>query len=1166
MAARSPILTPKKASQRSFPRVPTPNLGGSAGASSSHLDHQDGLATSQSSPVMMQALSAFVRVRPFTEKQVLEFTNSAAAHHNAPYSAIDHNNGAHTHATQQHACVYRTSGTTLVVDQRVPNSTEKQMSRDLTFTFDKVFWSLPPHQRSFLHPADCAVSSSSATPNKELPFSGQEQIFDEVAKPMVDLALQGFNSCVFAFGQTGSGKSFTIFGPQGGPQESHGLAPRLASYLFRSLNTLRRQRNMTDAFQHDDSVNTDSGTRSSSNGAASLGYSYSVAVGCFEIYNEKLFDLLSRVAARSARYISAPSSQPMTRVNSLQAPPSPVLASTPDVSFGDDFDVDGVVSLSPTNDSPGGGGGVDGAFYAPATPATESSTISDTDDDDQTAPTSTTPFAALLQQQHPYHPPWPTSSSASTSNTLRIRHDPVLGTYVEGLRTELVEDEDSMILLIQQALKHRLTAANHVHDVSSRSHAILTFTITQEDTIRGSRKQSTLHVVDLAGSERGARHGASGQQLAESKKINLSLTTLRRVIDLMVAGSATGLRKKTSSLSSSTSLFPSAPLSSSVGLSSSTLASSSTAAAASSAPSTNNNVHLPVRDSKLTEVMSESLGGNSRTFMIATVSPHEANIHETLDSLRYCTKAKGIVNRMRPNEERIAVAVQAIQNEIERLRVELAWRHENSRFAETESWLHKRAKVSLVLRTSNRERKSACASMRERTIEVDEELVVLRKSLHDKTHKKMIVDDLSRQLLQVTSRNQEIENVYQDHLAHTESMRSLQRDAAAVVEQLEAKPLPPAVRDLLIAKKKCWRIAFITVAAEYQWQQNRDAWVSQVHTLVRSCHTTALHVDVVDGLLDGESPEASMFRRVQERLKDTSIAVGQGYEAYYRNALELRLALRLQNSELSRVRDVDLREAEQDVARIEAHYRPSLAQSGLLIYELQRQLDDVVQKMVSTDGDICDVEASIVHQHTQITKREMALEDERVRLMKLLTRDAEIASHINEIAPDVSRLQTDVSELSDEVDFLEQELQLLNAEIQECDVDAQVAVKHLVDAEHATRSFCLPDATPAIPDTPLANGILSVDRASHALTTPRRRLLQGSMDCAARSRSQDSRLPPPGATPLQIRHFSRTPSRTPATGWNRHAFTPTPSATRHLADIVSPKPEDPSGVLYTEDF
>jgi hypothetical protein len=1158
MATQSPLLSPKKASHRNFPRVAGVITTSGSGVFSSHSEHQDGIGTTQSSPVTVQALSAFVRVRPFTEKQVLEFASATAAHHSTNgATSVDHN-GAHNTNVAAHACVYRTSGTTLVVDQRVPNSTEKQMSRDLTFTFDKVFWSLPHHQRALLHPADCGVGVPS-TSSKESPFSGQEQIFEDVAKPMVDLALQGFNSCVFAFGQTGSGKSYTIFGPQGGPQESHGLAPRLASYLFQSLNKHRRERNMTDAFQHDESMNTDSGTRSSSHGA-SLGYSYSVAVGCFELYNEKLFDLLSRAAARSAR--SAPSSQPMTRVNSLQAPPSPVLASTPDVSFGDDFDVDGVPSgLSPTNDSPSGAG--DGGFYAAPTPATESSTISDTDDEDQIVPTSstTTPFAALLQLQHPHHPPWPTSSSANTS-TLRIRHDPVLGTYVEGLRTELVDDEDSMILLIQQALKHRLTAANHMHDVSSRSHAILTFTITQEDTIRGSRKQSTLHVVDLAGSERGARHGASGQQLAESKKINLSLTTLRRVIDLMVAGSSTSMRRK-SSLSSSTSLFPSVPQSSSVGLSSSTFAPSTATTAGTAAPS--NSVHLPVRDSKLTEVMSESLGGNSRTFMIATVSPHEANIHETLDSLRYCTKAKGIVNRMRPNEERIAVAVQAIQNEIDRLRTQLAWRHENSRFTEMESWLQKRAKVSMVLRASNRERKSSSASMRDRANEIDAELIALRSALNEKDRIKRVVDELSGELSLVTARNREIEAAHQEHLRHNESMRSLQREAAFVVEQLESTPLPPAVRDLLVAKKKCWRIAFITAAAEYQWQQNREAWVSQVHTLVRSCHTTELHVDVVDGLLDGESPEAMMYRRVQERLKDTSIAVGQGYEAYYRNALELRHALRLQNSEIARVRDVELREAELDVARIEAHYRPSLAQSGLLIFELQRQLDDHISAMVTADDDACNLEASIIRLLAHITNREMEMEDNRVQLMKLSARDCELTLCMNEVRPEVLQLQKDVSELTDEVDFLEQELQLLNSEIQDCDVDAQVAVKHLVDAEHATRKLCLPDATPAIADTPLANGILSVDRASHALTTPRR-FLQGSMDCAARSRSQESRLPAPGSTPLQIRQFSRTPSRTPAAGWRNAAFTPTPSATRHLADIVSPRPEDPSGVLYTEDF
>lgn len=1137
MATRSPILSPKKPSQRSFPRVSSHTFSSDA--------QQETLATSQTSPIVVQPLSAFVRVRPFTDKQAAELTL-------AQKEKSDSNGAGDPHAAT-HACVYRTSGSTLVVDQKVPNSTEKQASRDVTFTFDKVFWSVPQSQQSLLHPADCGGASSDS-----LSFSGQDQIFDDVAKPMVDLALQGFNSCVFAFGQTGSGKSYTIFGPSssGGVHQDHqhmGLAPRLASYLFRSLNKLRRERNMTDAFQHDESLNTDSGTRSSSNTAASLGYSYSVGVDCFEIYNEKLFDLLSRAASRTARYTSAPASQPMTRVNSLQAPPSPVLTSTPDVSFGgDDLDVDGVVSLSPANDSPGGAGG--DVFYASATPATESSTVSDTEDE-----ALATPFAALLNHNHQQRP---SSSSGAVANALRIRHDPVLGTYVEGLRTELVEDEDSMILLIQQALKHRLTAANHVHDVSSRSHAVLTFHITQEDTIRGSRKQSTLHVVDLAGSERGARHGASGQQLAESKKINLSLTTLRRVIDLMVAGSSSGLRRKSSSLSSSTVGHPSStpPLSSSIGLSSST-----PSTVQSPGPSASASFHLPVRDSKLTEVMSESLGGNSRTFMIATVSPHESNIHETLDSLRYCTKAKGIINRMRPNEERIAVAVQAIQHEIERLRAELKWRLERSRFEDAEAWLQKRAKVSQILRNNNRERKSLCASMRERTSAMHEELTLVEPVVAQKRLVKKSVDDLLSQLVRVQDHNSAILSKLQEHERHNDSMRTLQRDAARVVEQLERKPLPPAVRALLVAKKKCWRIAFITAAAEYQWQQNRDAWMSQVNYLIRTCHTTMLHVDVVDGLLTGESPEASTFRRVQERLRDTAVAVGQGYEAYYRNALELRHTLRLQHAEIARINDVELREATQDVDRIEAHYGPSLKQSGLLVYELQQQQDAIVAEIVRVDNECCRIEDSIVEHHSRITAREMEAEDDRVQLLQLLSTGNALSVRLNEIAPEAAALEKEVAELTDEVDFLEQELQVMSDELRDYDVDAQVAVKHLVDAEHATRMLCVPDATPAIPDTPLASGILSVDRASHALTTPRR-LLQGSMDCAARSRSQESRLPLYATTPLQIRQFSRTPSRTPATAWRSAAFTPTPSATRHLADTVSPMPEDPSLALYTEDF
>mmetsp|Transcript_85624 Transcript_85624/g.118089 ORF Transcript_85624/g.118089 Transcript_85624/m.118089 type:complete len:171 (+) Transcript_85624:783-1295(+) len=135
---------------------------------------------------------------------------------------------------------------------------------------------------------------------------------------------------------------------------------------------------------------------------------------------------------------------------------------------------------------------------------------------------------------------------------------------------------------------------------SSRSHSIVIVTITQNNTEEMSMKTGRLFLVDLAGSEKISKTGAAGQTLEEAKNINKSLTTLGKVI--------TALTDKKKS-------------------------------------------HIPYRESKLTRILSESLGGNSRTCLIVTCSPHPYNEAETLSTLRFGTRARSIKNVAKVNRE-----------------------------------------------------------------------------------------------------------------------------------------------------------------------------------------------------------------------------------------------------------------------------------------------------------------------------------------------------------------------------------------------------------------------------------------------------------------------------------------------------------------------------------
>ena len=140
---------------------------------------------------------------------------------------------------------------------------------------------------------------------------------------------------------------------------------------------------------------------------------------------------------------------------------------------------------------------------------------------------------------------------------------------------------------------NRSIASTLMNDESSRSHSIFILTVTQNNMEDLSCKVGKLYLVDLAGSEKIAKTGAQGTTLDEAKKINQSLTTLGKVI--------TALTDKKSS-------------------------------------------HVPYRESKLTRILQESLGGNSRTCLIITCSPHPFNEQETLSTLRFGQRARNIKN------------------------------------------------------------------------------------------------------------------------------------------------------------------------------------------------------------------------------------------------------------------------------------------------------------------------------------------------------------------------------------------------------------------------------------------------------------------------------------------------------------------------------------------
>ncbi|XP_077352159.1 uncharacterized protein kif16bb isoform X2 [Festucalex cinctus] len=210
---------------------------------------------------------------------------------------------------------------------------------------------------------------------------------------------------------------------------------------------------------------------------------------------------------------------------------------------------------------------------------------------------------------------------------LRVREHPRDGPYVENLSKHLVHSYSNMETLIAAGNGNRITASTWMNDSSSRSHAIFTIRFTQTwfDAELPREMVSKIHLVDLAGSERANTTQTSGTRLKEGANINKSLVTLGNVISALAELSV-------------------------------------------EQPATKKMIFIPYRDSVLTWLLKDSLGGNSKTTMIATISPASVNYGETLSTLRYANRARNIVNTPTVNEDGSVKLIQDLEAEVTRLK------------------------------------------------------------------------------------------------------------------------------------------------------------------------------------------------------------------------------------------------------------------------------------------------------------------------------------------------------------------------------------------------------------------------------------------------------------------------------------------------------------------
>ena len=207
---------------------------------------------------------------------------------------------------------------------------------------------------------------------------------------------------------------------------------------------------------------------------------------------------------------------------------------------------------------------------------------------------------------------------------LKVRENPLTGPFVQGLEIRRVGSVHAVLDLIKEGNHRRHTAETKMNKESSRSHALFTLFFAEmcdAEEMEGTASASRVNLVDLAGSENINQSGVQGMNKTEAININLSLTTLRKVIDSLAKP--------------------------------------------------HGGIAPPYRDSKLTYLLKDSLGNNAKTVMLATLSPSAVNVQQTKSTLHYASLARSIQNKAKANQDENLKLVQDLQNEVAALRSRL---------------------------------------------------------------------------------------------------------------------------------------------------------------------------------------------------------------------------------------------------------------------------------------------------------------------------------------------------------------------------------------------------------------------------------------------------------------------------------------------------------------
>lgn len=361
--------------------------------------------------------------------------------------------------------------------------------------------------------------------------------------------------------------------------------------------------------------------------------------------------------------------------------------------------------------------------------------------------------------------------ATDVAKRLELRERPEVGVYVKDLSSFVCKNIGEIERVLAKGRQNRSVGSTNMNEHSSRSHALFMITVehSETDTVGVEHiRVGKLNLVDLAGSERQLKTKTVGQRQKEAIKINLSLSALGNVISALVDGRST---------------------------------------------------HIPYRDSKLTRLLQDSLGGNARTVMVANIGPSAYNFEESLITLRYANRAKSIKNKPHVNEDPKDALLRDFQSEIERLRVQLEERRKLRAATTTSVEMEEEIDVE------------GTEKLQSRIKAMESKMLVGGKNIVDHTNQQQ--RELEQRMSELAEQRKRERSMLQQLEVHEEASQEVRETYTSLQQEVELKrrKLRKVVKEFQVRKG-------LFSPQLWHFFSNQFCFVQSVNSEIRDLHET----------------------------------------------------------------------------------------------------------------------------------------------------------------------------------------------------------------------------------------------------------------------------------------------------------------------------------------